>query len=250
MSSAIEMGFRDYTFRCNATADDNTAQTQTVHLWSPQESEMAGTSRPLDFAWNNERVQFNTSADTTTATGTFIPNTDFNYRGNANQLRNEWSQFSDIENTPFDMVVTGTRRFLTGTSGELSKEGKIKQALMQIFKEPDKEILKEMDNDDKKMLEAKRKSEKLLKSWLSKAEYDGLVMQGQIEIPSKEDDVIFIVKRDPNEMVDVKKHGRFSHKLCAVAEDLVYPVGDQLLSKIVLIKTDEDKFKKIAIKHG
>ena len=38
--------------------------------------------------------------------------------------------------------------------------------------------------------------------------------------------VIFIVKRDPNAMVDVTKNGKYSHKICAVAKDLDMPVGE------------------------
>jgi len=236
------------SFRCNETAGTT---VENLRYFTQPDNETSGSA--LDFAWNNERIQFNTSTDATTTTFGTVPRTmeNFRYNGTNDQLTTDWNQWrqDDIENSPFDLVVTGTRRFLTG-SESLSKKGKIKQALMQIFKEPGKEILKEMDNDDKKMLEAKRKSEKLLKSWLTKAEYDALINKGEVEIPSKEDDVIFIVKRDPNEMVDVKRKGKFSHKLCAVAEDMDYPVGDQLLSKIVLLKTDEKKFKKIAIKHG
>jgi len=214
----------DYSFRCNTTGNTT---VDTLRYFTEPDNGTTGSALG---------VRFNTQADTTTAGFATGPTRIENFR------------YHDIENSPFDMTVTGTRRFYTE---ELSKKGKIKQALMQIFKEPGKEILKEMDNDDKKLLEAKRKSEKLLKSWLTKAEYDALVGKGEIEIPSnEEEDVIFIVKKDPNEMVDVKKQGKFSHKLCAVPEDLDFPVGDQLLSKIVLIKTDEKKFKKIAIKHG
>ena len=61
--------------------------------------------------------------------------------------------------------------------------------------------------------------------------------------------MIFIIKKDPNQMVDVRKKGQYSHKLCAVAEDFDYPVGDQLLSKIALLKTNEKQFKEVAIKH-
>jgi len=51
-------------------------------------------------------------------------------------------------------------------------------------------------------------------------------------------------------MVEVKKKDKYSHKLCLVAEDMDYPIGDQLLSKIMMLKTDEKKFKEIAIRHG
>lgn len=122
---------------------------------------------------------------------------------------------------------------------------------MQIFEEPSKEVKKEMTKKDRILFKAKRKSEKLLKSMLSKKEYNSLKLHGELEIPSKMDnEVIFIVKKDPNHMVDVKKNGKYSHKLCAVSEDLEMPVGDQLLSKLLLLKTDEKKFKEIAIRHG
>jgi len=251
----VVRGFRDYQFQCNSNAGDETA-----HIWSPQESEMTGAGGVLDFAWNNQRVRFNTSNTTTTAntSGTAFAQgptvlENFRYQGSAQELTSEWTQWrtNDLEDAPFDMLTTGTRRFNAATGSEgYSKKGKIKHALMQIFKEPDKKLLEEMDKEDKQLLEAKRKSEKLLKTWLTKAEYDALINKGEMEIQSEEEDVIFIVKRDPNEMVDVKRKGKFSHKLCAVPEDLDFPVGDQLLSKVILIKTDEKKFKKIAIKHG
>lgn len=130
-----------------------------------------------------------------------------------------------------------------------SEVGKLKNALMKIFEKVPKDLIK--TKEDKQLVKAKEKSEKLLRDWLSPAEYEGLKNKGEIEIPSQEDeDVIFIVKRDPNQMVDIKKKGIYSHKLCAVAEDLDYPVGDQLLSKIALIKTNEKQFKEIAIRHG
>jgi len=220
------------SFRCNATAG-----TTVENLRYFTQEDAGTTSSALDFAWNNQRVRFNTS-NTTTAT------TDFDYNGTAQQLTNDVTQWrttpNDIENTPFDLMQT--------TRWAFSEIGELRNALYKIFKKVPKELIK--TEEDKKLVKAKEQSEKLLKSWLTKAEYDALINKGEVEIPSKEEDVIFIVKRDPNEMVDVKKHGRFSHKLCAVAEDLDYPVGDQLLSKIVLLKTDEDKFKKIAIKHG
>ena len=101
------------------------------------------------------------------------------------------------------------------------------------------------------IITAKRKSEKLLKRMLSAKEYNSLKKHGELEIPSQMDkEVIFIVKKDPNEMVEVKKNEKYSHKLCAVSEDLEMPVGDQLLSKVLLIKTDEKKFRKVAIRHA
>ena len=157
------------------------------------------------------------------------------------------------DTTTWDLGQIATDRFTTRcwnmTTNGFSEIGKLKNALMKIFEKVPKDLIK--TKEDKKLVKAKEKSEKLLKDWLSPAEYEGLKNKGEIEIPSLEDeDVIFIVKRDPNQMVDIKKKGIYSHKLCAVAEDLDYPVGDQLLSKIALIKTNEKQFKEIAIRHG
>ncbi len=102
-------------------------------------------------------------------------------------------------------------------------------------------------------INAKKSSRGILvvaKTASSKKEYDSLKLHGELEIPSKmNDEIIFIVKKDPNAMVDVKKKGKYSHKICAVAEDLEMPVGDQLLSKVLLLKTDEKSFREIAIRH-
>lgn len=154
----------------------------------------------------------------------------------------------------FDFNTTGTADttvgfIVTGVDWQgFSLKGSLKNALMQIFEKVPKDLIK--GEEDAKLVKAKARSEKLLKQWLSPAEYKGLQMQGEIEIPSKmEEDVIFIIKKDPNAMVEVKKKGQFSHRLCAVAEDLDFPVGDQLLSKVALIKTDEKSFREIAIRH-
>jgi hypothetical protein len=137
---------------------------------------------------------------------------------------------------------------------DFSDAGKIRNALMQIFEKVPKSIKKLMTKDEKKLIKAKYKSEKLLRQWLSADEYRSLRLKGELEIPSKEnEDEIFIVKKSPHEMVDVKSKKNnmaHKHKLCVVAEDMDYPIGDQLLSKILLLKTDEKEFRRLAIKHG
>jgi len=158
---------------------------------------------------------------------------------------NTWSTSWDFHDVVQGSWAQPSFRF----TGGFSEVGKLKNALMKIFEKVPKDLIK--TKEDKRLVRAKEKSEKLLKDWMTPAEYKALKEKGEIEIPSQiDDDVIFIVKRDPNAMVDVKKNGKKTHKLCAVAEDLDYAVGDQLLSKIALIKTDEKKFKEIAVKHG
>lgn len=193
----------------------------------------------LDFAWNNPNTTFlnaelrvSSGIDNSTATRRF------HFNGSRQQLQNEFTTWTTATN-----IFTFEGRFSLG--------GKVRNALMKIFEEPSKEIKKQMSKQEKRLLTAKRRSEKLVKQFLSKKEYDSLRLHGEIEIPSKMDDeVIFIVKKDPNQMVDVKKKGNYSHKLCAVAEDFEMPVGDQLLSKVMLLKTDEKKFREVAIRHA
>lgn len=97
---------------------------------------------------------------------------------------------------------------------------------------------------------AERKSKKLLKSWLSEKEYDSLMNLGQMEIYN--DDEIFIVKKNPNETVTVKKNNgrgdcQLKQEFCIIPDKYGYASGDVLLSKIMMIKTDPEKFKQVAI---
>jgi len=214
--------------------------TNDITAGDPIQLDTTGTANTvLDFAWNNPNTTFrNTELRVTSGAVATGATTRFYFNGNRQQLQNE---FTTWNNTSTTFTFNGT----------FSLGGKVRNALMKIFEEPSKEIKKEMTKKDKILFRAKKKSEKLLKSILSSNEYNSLKLHGEIEIPSvMEDEVIFIVKKDPNAMVDVKKNGKYSHKICAVAEDLEMPVGDQLLSKILLLKTDEKKFREVAIRHG
>ena len=200
------------------------------------------TGTVLDFAWNNPDTTFlNAEVRVTAGTDNSTAHRRFHFNGTSQQLQNAFTTWTT------DTLATGRITFGGVGFGRL---GKIRHALMQIFEEPSKEIKKEMTKKDKILLRAKRKSEKLLRQMLSKKEYDSLKLHGELEIPSSmEEEVIFIVKKDPNAMVDVKKKGKYSHKICAVAEDMEMPVGDQLLSKVLLLKTDEKAFREVAIRH-
>lgn len=201
------------------------------------------SSTVLDFAWNNPRTTFsNVEMRVSSGTDNSTATRRFHFNGTQEQLQMEFTSFT----TGGSMQVNGTIGW-----GGFSRLGKVKHALMKIFEEPSKEIKKEMTKKDKVLLRAKRKSEELLRQMLSPNEYNSLKLHGEVQIPSQmEDEVIFIVKKDPNAMVDVKKNGKYSHKICAVAKDLEMPVGDQLLSKILLLKTDEKKFREVAIRHA
>ncbi len=99
---------------------------------------------------------------------------------------------------------------------------------------------------------ADRKSKQLLKSWLSEKEYDSLMNLGEMEIYN--DDEIFIVKKNPHATVKVKKNNgrgdcQLVEEFCVIPVKFGYAAGDILLSKIMMIKTDPENFKKVAIRR-
>jgi len=212
-------------------------------------------------------LDFNTTAATASSTQCNLnydsSGTAFGTAAGTRLVTNSDVQIESFTDTTADTTPFGLGAFTASTQrmSAIAAEGNatfrfsdydlvdnLKNALMQIFTKVPKDLVK--TDEDKKLVLAKEKSEKLLKSWLSPKEYQGLLNKGELEIPSIIDkDTIFIIKRDPNEMVQVRKNGENQHRLCAVAEDLEMPVGDQLLSKFLLLKTDEKKFKEIAIKH-
>ncbi len=188
------------------------------------------------------------TANTTITMPSTPINGDMFFNTRSNQL-NTWTGTNTTTTAgTWDIPSGDTLQFQVNWTGVFSEVGKLKNALMHIFEKVPKDLIK--NEEDAKLVKAKAKSEKLLREWLSPAEYEGLKNKGEIELASQEEDVIFIVKRDPNAMVEVKKKGQHSHTLCMVAEDLDFPIGDQLLSKIAMIKTDEKAFKEMAIRHG
>lgn len=144
----------------------------------------------------------------------------------------------------------GTRWWADGFQSFGGKYYELKNALMQIFKGPDEKLWKELTEDEKKMFKAKKTSEKLLKKWLSPNEWKALKEKGEIEIPAiDEKNCIYIVRKDPNARVIVKKDGKRDHELCVVSKDLELPVGDQLLSKILLVKHNQKKFRELGVRY-
>lgn len=201
------------------------------------------TNGSIDFggATDNQFAFTVTNHTGTTTTGSF----DLN--NTTGTTANTWTTGWDTQEINWLNTRLDTN---AGTASWRIETNKIKLALMQIFQKVPKSLKKQMTPEERQLLKAKYKSEKLIRQWLSPDEYRALVVDGEVEMPSaEEDDTIFIVKRDPIAMVDVKKKGEYSHKLCLVAEDMEYPIGDQLLSKILLLKTDEKRFKEIAIRH-
>jgi len=231
------MASSDYAFNLDfgATTTSATGASQWFLNGADANTGTFGTAvssvRAGEFMVTNNDVQIESFTNTTAASSAFDLTSGISSSQRMTAIATEGSATFRVSDFNFGGGVLG-----------------LKHALMQIFKQVPKDLIK--SDDDKKLVIAKEKSEKLLKSWLSPKEYQGLLNKGQLEIPSViDEDTIFIIKRDPNEMVQVKKKGEYSHRLCAIAEDLEMPVGDQLLSKLLLLKTDEQRFKEIAIKH-
>ena len=91
------------------------------------------------------------------------------------------------------------------------------------------------------------RADELLKKWLSEAEYNYLQEHSEIEFPSQhEKDVIYIVKKNVSSKVIRKVNGVETEALCVMPLDGRLVNDDGLLSKILLLKTDEEEFLRLA----
>ena len=94
-----------------------------------------------------------------------------------------------------------------------------------------------------------QKAKEFLKSWLTNQEYEDL-QDGNLIIPSKIfPDRTYKLKGSASQMVEVYTSGILDHKLCAVAKDPRFENDDTVLAKILMLKTNEEQFLKIAEKH-
>lgn len=122
---------------------------------------------------------------------------------------------------------------------------KVEQFLYKIHKFNMKYSKLNLDSSEIQLIKANKKSEELLKEWLSEDEYRWLKYQGELKI--QYEDEIYIVKKSPTDRVDViSKTGK--ERYCMIAKDSHVAGGDILLSKIMMIKTNPKLFKKIAIR--
>jgi len=104
-----------------------------------------------------------------------------------------------------------------------------------------------LTSDQIQMLKAHKRSEKLLREWLSEDELRWLVYQDELKITYE--DEIFIIKKDPHSFVEVIKSDNTKESYCMIPKDSGVAVGDALLSKIMMIKTNPKLFKEIAQKR-
>ena len=123
------------------------------------------------------------------------------------------------------------------------------EALFERLTDKEKEKLEKWQLEK---YDAKLKSEKLLKMMLSKKEYDSLKLNGELEIQdSRDQDVIFIVKKESHAMLDRNVKGKYKDRHCIVPNPVhELPIGDEILQKVLLLKNAPEMFEKIAIVHA
>jgi hypothetical protein len=154
-------------------------------------------------------------------------------------------------------ILTGINTLVTGVSSAVGtltnaftvcKYKPLTKAQKKKFEAVQKKNDKKRLREDKQLKLAHERSMKLLKRWLTKNEWDALINKGELEIPSTiNNDEIYIIKKAAYEKVLLKKAGKLVSQHCLVT-DKHYPDGDVLLNKILLLKTDEKQFLKIAVK--
>lgn len=123
---------------------------------------------------------------------------------------------------------------------------KIQQFHYKLYKFNKKFIKFNLSSEEIQFIKACKKSNKLLKEWLSEDEYRWLMYEGSLEIVHKQE--TYIIKKESHSMVEVKHVNNKSSLYCMIPKDSRTPSGDELLSKILMIKTNPKKFKEIAIK--
>jgi len=157
--------------------------------------------------------------DTCTNAGNTV---DFTFNFNGTTMTNDWAYHPRIN-------LNESR--LTKVKNWLNKYLKLNRTAEEIQEE-----------------RAEKKSWKLVKEWLTKEEFAELTNKGQMEIQSKEDsETIYIVKKDYLATVQEVKKGKHIKSMCVIPKEIGLASGDALLSKIMLLKTDEKQFKKIAV---
>lgn len=141
-------------------------------------------------------------------------------------------------------------RAVTHVNELLESLGKLTDDETRLIVDEWKTAIGTMRRERKDMIKAQETSLRLLKKWLTVEEWKQIRDNGEMAIPSKRDaNTIYIVKKDVKQMVEVFKDKKYQHKLCLHLKDHQLPVGDQLLAKIILLKTDEERFLMTANIH-
>ncbi len=111
-----------------------------------------------------------------------------------------------------------------------------------------KEILNAVN--DVKVLKKNKRAADLVKEWINDEEWKELTTEHKVTIQSKLDKRrTFVVHEDPYAKVEVYERGvlsnskpKLTHTLCGITANSNFADGDQVLSKIIAIKTDESGY--------
>jgi len=97
----------------------------------------------------------------------------------------------------------------------------------------------------KQFRDANTKSFELLREWITREEYESLMGKGELNIVSGK--YLFTVYRNAGDSVRIYNmaEDRNLGNFCLVCREGMYPDGDTLLTKIMLIKTDPEAYLQI-----
>lgn len=118
-----------------------------------------------------------------------------------------------------------------------------------FFRKINKYLKLNQTSEEIQSSKAEKKSWDLVKQWITPEEFAALTSKGEMEVQSKQDkDTIYIIKRNPNAVIEEKLYGKRQNSYCLVPKESGLASGDGFLSKLLLLQNNENKFKEIAVK--
>ena len=246
--------FNGLQLQTSTASTDSTTSISFAWFGSNQNNTGTWDYAPLDEFQETEPERFNAWKNRF--------DTDDSYRQQQirmNQQHNIWYQQASTGTTNVHNPLTCYTFTTDGTSGNWTVTSDFDR-FQSTRKWYDRRSIRNIKNIINKYLKlnrtaeeiqqekAEKKSWELVKEWLSPEEFAELTSKGQMEIQSKEDlETIYIVKKDPLATVQEIKKGNKIKSMCLISKETGLPTGDSLLSKIMLLKTDEKQFKEIAV---
>jgi hypothetical protein len=94
--------------------------------------------------------------------------------------------------------------------------------------------------------EAEKKAKEKLRSLVSTEDYDNYILLGRLKYIAPDGTIYMIGSGE--EMTDVY-NPEYSHKLCVIFEDPNLPPTDSVIMRLMMLKTDPERFHSLAIKH-
>jgi len=235
----VTLGDHDYSDNATISVKDDTGETVQVNTEDIGKSikaigdgvvSAASTFSRINYVWNNSGTSWNSNIKFT------LP-----------KIRGHVQYAAGPMRTATYTTAADTMNYIADTAGfTWHVDNNIGDGMLYAYDGEQK--LKVIDQ--KTIDKANKKSIKLLKEWLSPAEYKYLMEEGNLELPSQhEKDTIYIVNKDPMKRIGIKKKGKVVEKSLCIHASHAYPTGDILLANIMLLKTDEKKFLEIANVH-